>query len=128
MRKVMVLALLTLALAFAAPSGVNAGGGGSDGCGGNACHSVGGGGGGSRGGGGGGATACVTNPSTDGNSRCHGGGGGRPYARAELIQREPMRNEAPTDVGASTVHTATSRTSSQYPQTRPRLRRAPVPA
>jgi hypothetical protein len=78
MRKVVVLAPLTLALAFAAPSGVSAGGGGSDGCGGSACHSVGGGGGGSRGGGSGGGGACHSNPGTDFNLLCHGGGGGRP--------------------------------------------------
>jgi hypothetical protein len=73
MRKVVVLALLTLALAFAAPSGVDAGGGGDTRCAAsdNACHEVSGGGGGSRGGGSGGNLACVNTPSIN---ICRGGG------------------------------------------------------
>jgi hypothetical protein len=73
MRKFVVLALLTLALAFAAPSGVDAGGGGDTCCAasGNACHEVSGGGGGPRGGGSGGSLACVNTPSIN---ICRGGG------------------------------------------------------
>jgi hypothetical protein len=73
MRKFVVLALLTLALAFAAPSGVDAGGGGDTRCAasGNACHEVSGGGGGSRGGGSGGSLACVNTQSIN---ICRGGG------------------------------------------------------
>ncbi len=73
MRKFIVVGLLTLALAFAAPAAVDAAGGGDTRCGasGNACHEVGGGGSGARGGGGGGGQACVNTPSIN---ICRGGG------------------------------------------------------